>query len=436
MEEGRIRTEKRKRIIWYSLLSIFVVILSFRAVYKSGAFRDEKTECNDFAVFYSASTALLKGGNPYYTASPEGRRYYYPPTFALILAPPARLGFDYAFILYLLMQMTASVVLIHLSFQLLPNDRRNPLLLFLLLLFLWRAFDSDFANGQINTAIAALALGGLYLVFIGERSVAGALLLALSISFKLYTAPLTLAFLPQGKWRAFLWTLLGIGIFVVILPSAFVGAERNSLYLGSFYSVLVSPYTSGSAPDVWRVSGQSLWAAMQRFFTATDAASHYHKPIFVNIVDIPPAPLWWLYLFLSSALLLFVLLKSRKEPVYSTIALLFCITPLIIPLARKAYFVFLTPCFLIAVWILLKRFRTHRSEETLMRKYAFVVSLCISFLLMVFTSRAILGKDASTFMLAVSCFTFGTIALFLSLLLGLKLVGQNGEENGTVTRYD
>jgi len=417
------------RTLWYLLLLLALSAFSLRAVQKSGAFRSERTRCNDFAVYYAASTALLDGGNPYIATSPEGRRYYYPPTFALVMAPASALGFDTAFVFYLLLQAAAFFILIHLSFRLLPDADRNPLFLLLLLVFLWRPFDSDFANGQINTTVVALAFLGLYLIFVSQKTVGGALLLGLSVAFKLYTAPLTLLLLFKKQKCAFLWTVLGAAFLIVVFPALFVGLERNSVLLGSFYGRLCSPYVRGGAPEVWKASGQSFWAAMQRFFTRTDAASHYHRPVFVNIAELPPSLLWWLYIAVSALLLLFILMRCREEPFYLGVALLFCVTPLVLPLARKAFFVLLTPSFLTAVSMMaeLRRRRSPQRRKTLM-----LVLFFVSWLLMVFTSRSILGKEVSTIMLALSCFTFGTVALLSVLLLGAELLrGQGGEDGET-----
>ncbi|MCX7703313.1 MAG: DUF2029 domain-containing protein, partial [Planctomycetota bacterium] len=338
----------KRRLLLYFLFVVFVLVLSVRGVRGAGAFGAKQVR-NDFAVYYTASSALLDGRNPYLVESPEGRRYLYPPLFVLLFAPAAVCGFDVAFLVYLAVQLLSLFVLLRVSFQLSEPSKRffsideNPLILFVTILFLWRAFDSDFANGQINTLVAASAILGVFLALLRRKHIAGGLLLALSVSFKLYTAPLALLFLRKESLRAVLWTVLGVGLFIIVIPSLFLGRETNLEYLGTFYNTLLVHYSGSKAPSVFEASGQSLWGVFQRIFTKTDASAHSSEPLFLNITDLPPSVVWYVYLTFSLAILVYLLVTQKGRGVPIAVALFCCAVVLVVPLARKAYFVLLTP---------------------------------------------------------------------------------------------
>jgi hypothetical protein len=403
-----------------------------RAVNGAGLYK-KNPKSNDFAVYYNAGEAVLKEKNPYEVKTQDERRYLYPPTFALLFAPAVACGFKLAFFVYLILQVFCLFILFRVSFitagfaKYLWRFDGSPPILFLTVVFLWRAFDSDFANGQINTLVTALAVLGVFLSLVKKNAILGALLLSLSISFKLYTAPLVLLFLRQGGLRPFLWTVAGIGIFILILPSAFLGVGTNIWYLGTFNDILLSHYTRGGAPEIFKASGQSLWAMFQRFLTRTDAIPHLDEPFFLNFANLPPSVVWVIYIICVVVILSSLTVVQGKKPLSVSIGMFCCAVVLVAPLARKAYFVILAPSFVVALWILISSRILFKSLEPKGRRYRIGLAFFIlAFGLMVFTGREIVGKKVSDLMIGLSCFGLSAIGLLISLVLLSSLIEQGG----------
>ena len=156
------------------------------------------------------------------------------------------------------------------------------------LLFSLRPFLSDLHHGNNNLLILFLIVAALEAWRRGYDLFAG-LILALSISYKVTPALFVFYFMLKGSWRAAGATLLGVGIFLLIVPALVIGQKFNAECLGAWWHHMLSPFlTKGSASP--QEINQSMVGVLTRLLTATKIGEgRYDVHIALNLVSWPPA---------------------------------------------------------------------------------------------------------------------------------------------------
>jgi hypothetical protein len=138
----------------------------------------------------------------------------------------------------------------------------------LLLLLSLRPILSDLQHGNINLYILFLVVAALSLWQRGLDVRAG-LVLALAISTKVTPALFVPYFLYKRSWRIVTTCLLGLVLFLLIIPSAIIGPQFNWQCLMKWQENIISPYVEGDSIKSTQEVNQSLAGVLTRLLTQT-----------------------------------------------------------------------------------------------------------------------------------------------------------------------
>ena len=92
------------------------------------------------------------------------------------------------------------------------------------------------------------------------------LLLALATSYKVTPALFFIYFAYKRSWRTLTWGLLGLGIFLIIVPGVVIGPQFNGECLGMWWHRMITPFIVKNASSSQEMN-QSLLAVL-------DATAH------------------------------------------------------------------------------------------------------------------------------------------------------------------
>jgi hypothetical protein len=197
-------------------------------------------------------------------------KYYFPnpPIFPITLTPfmwlPEVPG-AVAWFAFKAALTTAAILLcfrmVNASRQVLPFYAQG-----LILLLSFRPILSDLHHGNNNLLILSLVVFCLYAWRKGYDVLAG-LLLALAITYKVTPALFIPYFLYKKSWRTVAATGLGIGLFLLIVPSIVLGPGFNGQCLSMWWHRILSPYVAGDVVSVQEVN-QSMVGTLTRLLTA------------------------------------------------------------------------------------------------------------------------------------------------------------------------
>jgi hypothetical protein len=369
----------------------------------------------DFNTYLAAAQKLREGANCYniwlqYGNSKVPLQYGYSPLFAALLIPFTYLPVWLPQLLFLIAGVFCITRVLKLLMQLL--DIHEPRLqlwwLALVLLFSLRFILHNLEMVQLNIFLLWLSVEGLYQIFYRERKLAGALLLALGINFKL----LPLVFVPyliyRRQWKAF-GVVSALAVFFLFLPVLFFGFEMNAQLHRDWWSIinpLNDKYNAGQNADSYRIHGL---AALFASYFSKNSEGHFQ----VLIAEVSNATLQWLingarlvlvlFSFFFLRTLTFREANNRKQFV-AEVAYLLLVTPLIFPQQNKWAFVYLLPAFAYIFYTLLqdKQWRSRPVELTL---------LAVVFGLTTLTTDGIVGKQLNYYTECLKLVTIGTLAL-------------------------
>jgi hypothetical protein len=144
-----------------------------------------------------------------------------------------------------------------------------------------RPLLSDLHHGNINILILALIVAMLAAWRSGLDVLAG-LLLALAITMKVTPALFVPYFIWKRSWRTAGSSLLGLGIFLLVVPSIFMGAEFNGRALAMWWHRILSPFVAGSEMSEQEVN-QSMVGVLTRLLTAS-RDGRYGRLLDLNVV--------------------------------------------------------------------------------------------------------------------------------------------------------
>ena len=156
-----------------------------------------------------------------------------------------------------------------------------------MLLLSLRPILGDLHHGNNNLLILFLIVSMLYAWRRGYDIGAG-LLLALATTYKVTPALFFVYFAYKRSWRTVLWGLLGMGVFLIIVPSLVIGNQFNGECLGMWWHRMVAPYVvKGAASPVF--INQSLVGVIYRLFThRIPGTGHYTIDRDINMISLDP----------------------------------------------------------------------------------------------------------------------------------------------------
>src|SRR5262249_43143293 len=128
-----------------------------------------------------------------------------------------------------------------------PPDRvLPPTFRSLVLLLSLRPILGDLHHGNNNLVILFLIVAMLYAWRRG-LDIGSGLLLGLATTYKVTPALFFVYFAYKRSWRTVLWGLLGLGIFLLIVPSLVIGPRFNAECLGMWWHRMITPYVVDGA---------------------------------------------------------------------------------------------------------------------------------------------------------------------------------------------
>ena len=197
------------------------------------------------------------------------------------------------------MLTTVSILLcfrmVNASGKVLPSWAQG-LVLFLSL----RPILSDLHHGNVNLVILFLIVSSLYAWRRGYDVLCG-LLLALAITYKVTPALFVPYFLYRRQWRAAGATMVGIALFLFVVPSFILGAGFNAQCLAMWWHRIMSPFVGGDMVSVQEVN-QSMGGMLSRLLTeAPRVKDHgYGGTMYdLNLLSWPPTRVTQLIKLLS-----------------------------------------------------------------------------------------------------------------------------------------
>ena len=393
--------------------------------------RDTFTTLGDFKGYVLVGNLTLQSENIYN----QPLINTWPPFFSVVSIPVALLdNFNpylsrflwlslSVFAMYLVVRIVTKMALQRkliiyplLPSGLLPPDKIHFLHFAIIIpvLLSFRYILDNLANIQINIFMLLIVLMSLHF-FIKRKEVLGGLILAFGISIKVYPVFLLLYFVVKREFSIVLFTLIFTILFALV-PFLIYGYEQTLEYYSFWYHQNVEPFASVAHKN------QSFFSMMRSLLTHESPGLNQplNQEIYLNIIDlsieqvkvvsyalIAIAGSFVIYLFRDK-------LSSRSSmKSFLEYSFILTITPILSPLAWKAFFIFLFPAFFINYLFLYQL--ENKLSKSMKRLLFFNYYLAI--VLVIFSSDLFVGKYISDLFELYSSITIGTILLAINMLL-------------------
>jgi hypothetical protein len=187
------------------------------------------------------------------------------------------------------LKVTLTALSVWLCFRMVrPDDRVLPSWVQgAVLLMSFRTVLSDLHHGNNNLIILFLVVACLSAWRKGYDVLAG-MVLALAISYKVTPALFVLYFAYKRSWRTVGATLLGMGVFLLIVPGVVVGPSFNGECLAAWWRRILSPYLDKGVISQQEIN-QSMVGVLTRLLTnSRTGTGRYDVHLDVNLVSWPP----------------------------------------------------------------------------------------------------------------------------------------------------
>lgn len=158
----------------------------------------------------------------------------------------------------------------------------------LVLLLSLRPILSDLHHGNNNLLILFLVVAALQAWRKGYDVLAG-LVLALAISYKITPALFVPYFMYKRSWRTVGATMVGMFLFVFVIPSLIIGPSFNLLCLKTWWHRMMTPFLVKDFVSPQEIN-QSMVGVLTRLLTDTRTGEgRYDVRIDLNLVSWSPA---------------------------------------------------------------------------------------------------------------------------------------------------
>ncbi len=229
--------------------------------------------------------------------------YPNPPIMALVLKPLADIEPAYAgALVWYYLKVGMALASLYWVFRLVEGQGVPfpPWAKALVVLLSLRPIMGDLVHGNVNLFILFLVTAGLY-AFHKGRPAGGGLLIALAVACKVTPALFVPYLVWKRAWRALAGFAVGLFLFLWVVPSAFLGWDKNQELLASWTRHMIVPYVVGGEVTSSH-ENQSLPGAATRLLSHSPSFVDYdpqppHAPRpqrYDNLLDLPPAAVQWL----------------------------------------------------------------------------------------------------------------------------------------------
>lgn len=145
------------------------------------------------------------------------------------------------------------------------------------LAFSVRALVSDLQHANVNIFVFVW-LGLTWWAFVQRRDGWAGLFLSLAIVTKVTPALALIYFAYKRAWMVCIFTAIGLVIFVLIVPGAYIGFAKNVELLGDWFNMLVRPFALEGWAEL-SIPNQSLWGVVMRILSNAGVLPVEHMPL-------------------------------------------------------------------------------------------------------------------------------------------------------------
>lgn len=243
--------------------------------------------------------ALWDGGAVYGADRGDGREGFpTPPFVALALTPFLALGDVPGAIAWALFKLALAWWSVLAVLRLCAGRARDfpPWAAALVLLLSWRVMHSDVTHGNVNLALLALLVAAAR-PWHARRDLRAGLWIGLAAAVKVTPLLFALHFARKRAWTALGGVALGLAAGLLVVPSLFLGLERNLELFGGWWQQMAAPYLAGAPVGVMQSEhiNQSLLGVLARLLSpAVAIPAHpprYPADVFVNVLALSPEAL-------------------------------------------------------------------------------------------------------------------------------------------------
>ncbi|WP_372369286.1 glycosyltransferase family 87 protein [Candidatus Uabimicrobium sp. HlEnr_7] len=151
----------------------------------------------------------------------------------------------------------------------------------------FRIFSSDMIHGNVNLFIGGLIALSLLCFYHGKDAYCG-LIIGLASVLKITPLLFIPYFIVKKKWRCAAFAMIGIFLFLFVVPSLFLGWEYNNELIVGWGEQMLAPFVSGEVQQMQiNHNNQSLTGVFQRLFTDSIAIERgMHK---INVLSVSHA---------------------------------------------------------------------------------------------------------------------------------------------------
>lgn len=219
------------RLAFLGLVVFFLIALGYSTVYR-GAWSDMQR--TDFTVYRNAGQAVIDGGNLYEVHNARGWNYVYPPPFAVLMVPFAKISVAWGCAIWYLISMaglvSAMMMAVRLARQATPADKGDAWSLYEAPIFLVSPWlMSGLTRCQASEFMVWLMIASAYFWRRGRHMLGGASLAAAALM-----KAFPLAFLAYFAWRR-QWRFIGgfvlcLALGGLLLPASAFGWQKSLDY--------------------------------------------------------------------------------------------------------------------------------------------------------------------------------------------------------------
>lgn len=223
--------------------------------------------------------------------------YPNPPIMALMLTPIAKLPLVAGALVWYFAKVGLALASFLMAFRLAQGAGVTfpPWAKGLAVLLSLRPVLGDLMHGNVNLLIAFLVLAGLVL-FQERRDLLAGVMIALAASCKVTPILFLPYFIWKRSWHVVAGMMLGLVLFLLVIPSVFLGWAENRELLFSWLERMVLPFVMGGQITSEH-SNQSLPGLVQRLLTHSPSFSEFQNDAYVatayhNVADLGGYAKW------------------------------------------------------------------------------------------------------------------------------------------------
>ncbi len=204
-------------------------------------------------MYTAAAQAVLDGGNIYQAHNVRGWAYVYPPPFAILMVPFAKMSVFCGSLVWYLISVGLIVAAVAMCVRMVREAQPMKVNGFVLaavptlLLLVW--IMSGLARGQANALLLWLVVAALFWHRKG-RDALGAVSLAGAMLLKVFPAVLLAYFVWRRRWRFVIGTLAAAVVLAFVLPAAVFGWHQNLALLQEWTQIVAKPALATEAERV------------------------------------------------------------------------------------------------------------------------------------------------------------------------------------------